>query len=65
MLAHALRGEHPEVLPGFYSDKRCWTSVELSGALTDDLIQSMIDDSYDLVFKKLTKKQRQEILEMK
>ena len=61
MLAELLRNEHPEVLPGFYSDKRTWNSVDLGGNLSDDLLRQMIDDSYRLVFEKLTKKLQKEI----
>lgn len=63
LLAELLRKEHPEVLPGFYSDKRCWNSVDLGGALPDETLRSMLDDSYRLVFEKLTKKLQKEILE--
>ena len=63
MLAEILRGEHPEVMPGFYSDKRTWNSVDLGGKLSDDAIKQMIDDSYRLVFEKLTKKLQKEISE--
>ena len=62
-LAELLRAEHPEVMPGFYSDKRCWNSVDLGGALPEDSLRNMIDDSYRLVFEKLTKKLQKEILE--
>ncbi len=62
MLAELLRGEHAEVMPAFYSDKRCWNSVDLGGALTDDTLRMMLDDSYRLVFEKLTKKLQKEIL---
>lgn len=61
-LGELLRKEHAEILPGFYSDKRTWNSVILQGALPDTLLRQMIDDSYQLVFKKLTKKLQQEIL---
>lgn len=63
MLAELLRRENPEVLPGFYSDKRCWNSVDLGGALSEDALRLMLDDSYQLVFMKLTKKLQKEILE--
>lgn len=63
MFAELLRMEYAEVLPGFYSDKRCWNSVDLGGSLPDDLIRKMCDDSYRLVFEKLTKKLQKEILE--
>lgn len=63
MLAELLRNEHPQVMPGFYSDKRTWNSVDLGGGLPDDILRQMIDDSYRLVFEKLTKKLQKEISE--
>lgn len=61
LLAELLRRESPAVLPGFYSDKRCWNSVDLGGTLTDEQLRQMCDDSYRLVFGKLTKKLQAEI----
>ena len=63
MLAELLRNEHAEIMPGFYSDKRTWNSVDLGGGLSNDTFKQMIDDSYRLVFEKLTKKQQKEISE--
>lgn len=63
LLAEIWRNEHPQVMPGFYSDKRTWNSVDLDGGLERELIFKMIDDSYDLVFGKLTKKLQKAILE--
>lgn len=63
MLVEMLRKTHPEVLPGFYSDKRCWNSIDLGGALSDGQLKQLCDDSYRLVFEKLTKKLQKEILE--
>lgn len=63
MLAELLRKEHPEVLPAFYSDKRCWNSVDLGGGLSDEQLRTMCDDSYLLVFAQLTKKLQREITE--
>lgn len=60
-VAERLRQELSEVLPGFYSCKRTWNSVDLKGTVKDDLLKSMIDDSYNLVFAKLTKKLQREI----
>ena len=62
MLAELYRREHPEVLPGFYTDKRCWNSIDLGGALPDGLLRQMIDESWRLVFGKLTKKMQRELL---
>lgn len=63
MLADVLRKTYTEVLPGFYSDKRCWNSIDLGGALADEQLKQMCDNSYQLVFEKLTKKLQKEILE--
>lgn len=63
LLSDMLRKAHEEVLPGFYSDKRCWNSVNLEGNLSDEQLKQMCDDSYQLVFEKLTKKLQKEILE--
>lgn len=63
VLASQLREEHTEVMPGFYTDKRTWNSIDLGGNLPPELLQQMIDDSYRLVFAKLTKKLQREISE--
>ena len=54
--------EHPDVIPGFYSDKRHWNSVYLDGAVPDQALRGMCDLSYRLVFEKLTGKAQREIL---
>lgn len=61
MLAELLRKTHPEILPGFYSDKTNWNSILLGDALPEALIRDMCDDSYNLIFSKLTKKVQREI----
>ncbi len=63
MLADMLRKTHAEILPGFYSDKRCWNSIDLGGTLSDGQLKQLCDGSYRLVFEKLTKKLQKEILE--
>ena len=60
-LAQLLRAEYPDVRPGFYMDKRCWNSVFLDGALPEELLRQFCDESYALVFARLTKKQQREI----
>ena len=61
LLADILRNEHSEIMPGFYIDKRLWNSIDLNGLLNDDFLRSLCDESYELVFKKLTKKLQREI----
>ncbi|WP_312076132.1 MmcQ/YjbR family DNA-binding protein [Chryseobacterium sp.] len=55
-----LREQHPQITGAFHMNKTHWNSVSVDG-LKKDLILKMIDQSYDLVFKSLTKKMREEI----
>lgn len=55
-----LREQHPQITGAFHMNKTHWNSVSLDG-LKRDLILKMIDQSYDLVFKSLTKKAKEEI----
>jgi predicted DNA-binding protein (MmcQ/YjbR family) len=63
LLADLLRNEHSEIMPGFYTDKRLWSSIDLSGSLDDDFLKHLCDESYKLVFEKLTRKLQREIAE--
>lgn len=62
LLAELLRKEYPDIIPGFYMDKRCWNSIFLDGELKDDMLRDLCDSSYELVFGKLTKKLQREII---
>ena len=61
LLAEAFRAEFPDVVPGFYSDKRCWNSVYLDGAVPEHTFKDMLDMSYRLVAAKLTKAVQREL----
>lgn len=63
LLAEALRNEYTDIIPGFYMDKQNWNSIYLDGEVPDDVLRDLCDRSYELVFSKLTKKVRGEILE--
>jgi predicted DNA-binding protein (MmcQ/YjbR family) len=52
-LAEALRAAHPAVLPGYHLNKRHWNTVIIDGSLPAQMIQNMIEDSYDLVVSRL------------
>jgi predicted DNA-binding protein (MmcQ/YjbR family) len=56
-----LRDTYPAVTPGYHLNKRHWNTVGLDGSIPDGEIIEMIDHSYDLVFKSLTRKERDEI----
>lgn len=47
-LARLFRREYPDVVPGFYSNKDTW----------NDVLKSMCDMSYELIIKKLPKREQ-------
>ncbi|MDF2930674.1 MAG: MmcQ/YjbR family DNA-binding protein [Chryseobacterium sp.] len=55
-----LREQYPQIKGAFHMNKTHWNSVAVDG-LRRELILKMIDQSYDLVFKSLTKKAKEEI----
>ena len=55
-LAHALRASYPAIQPGYHLNKRHWNTVALDGSLSDELVLSMLEDSYDLVVAGLPKR---------
>ncbi len=57
-----MRKQYSDIIPGYYSDKRCWNSVMPDGAVPDDLLKTLLDKSYRLVLKGFPKKQQREIL---
>ena len=54
-----LRENYDFVKPGFHMNKAHWNTVEIDWRIEDSLLISWIDDSYDLVAKSLTKKQKE------
>lgn len=58
-----LRAEFPDIIPGFYCDKRHWISVFLDGEVPEDVLRDLCDCFYRLVFGKLTKKLQRELQE--
>ena len=57
-LALTLRAAHPAISPGYHLNKRHWNTVTIDGSLSDQMVLDMIEDSYDLVVKSLTRAQR-------
>ncbi|MEY9931110.1 putative DNA-binding protein (MmcQ/YjbR family) [Catenulispora sp. GP43] len=57
-LALSLRAAHPAIRPGYHLNKRHWNTVTIDGSLSDQMVLEMIEDSYDLVVKTLTRAQR-------
>ena len=57
-IALSLRAAHPAIRPGYHLNKRHWNTVTIDGSLSEQLILEMIEDSYDLVVRSLTRAQR-------
>ena len=53
-----LRERYPDIAPAWHMNKKHWNQLNLYGNLPDDLVQSLIQHSYDEVVKKMSKKQR-------
>lgn len=57
-----LRRTWPDIIPGYYSNKRHWNSVKPDGEVPDELLKNMLDRSYLLVLTGFGKQKQREIL---
>ena len=58
-----LRAAYPDILPGFYADKRTWISCLLDGDLPEEVLRDLCGRSYALAVEKLPKYVRRELAE--
>lgn len=58
-----LRAEYEAIRPGYHMSKVHWNSVDIGKDVSTKMLCELINHSYDLVFKSLTKKVQTEILE--
>ena len=61
--AEELRAQYDDIKPGWHMSKIHWNTIEINRDVPDSLIKQLIDHSYELVFKSLTKKVQLEVLE--
>lgn len=59
--AEQLRADYDAVKPGYHMSKIHWNTVAFGSDAPDKMICGLIDDSYELVVKSLTKKARAEL----
>ncbi len=52
-----LREEWDAIMPGWHMNKKHWNTLILDGSLSASLVTELIDDSYQLVIKGMTKSQ--------
>lgn len=62
--AQELRAQYETILPAFHMSKVHWNTIFINQDLSDQFVKELIDHSYDLVFKSLTKKIQNEIVEL-
>lgn len=53
-----LREQFDEVTPGYHMDKKHWNTVSTKGSIPDLVLKEWIDQSYYLVYAKLTRSQK-------
>ena len=56
-----LREAHHEIQPGYHMNKNHWNTISFEGKLKNAFLRELIDHSYDLVVKGLTKKLKVEL----
>jgi predicted DNA-binding protein (MmcQ/YjbR family) len=64
-IAEGLRERYNAVTPGYHMNKNHWNTVIMDNTISVDNIKEMIDDSYNLVFSKLSKKNKELIMQIK
>jgi predicted DNA-binding protein (MmcQ/YjbR family) len=57
-----LREQYPAVKPGYHMNKKHWNTIEVDGSIPDNLLKQWIKESYDLVIKGMTRKERERLL---
>ena len=60
-IAENLREQHAAVIPGYHLNKKHWNTVIVDGSIEDEELKSMIDHSYELVFRGLKKAEKEEL----
>ncbi len=56
-----LREQHPAVRPGYHMNKKHWNTIEVDGSVPDSLLRQWTKESYELVIKGMTRKERESI----
>jgi predicted DNA-binding protein (MmcQ/YjbR family) len=59
-----LRAEYDAITAGYHMSKVHWNTVNFHSDVDDKMMRELINHSYELVFKSLTKKIQNEILEL-
>jgi predicted DNA-binding protein (MmcQ/YjbR family) len=63
-LALEMRLKFPAVTEGYHMNKKHWNNVAIDGSIPNQEIYKMIDFSYDLVYSKLKKIEREYLIKV-
>ena len=61
--AQELRVQYGDIVPAYHMSKVHWNTIAINSEVADKFVKKLIDHSYELVFKSLTKKLQNEILD--
>lgn len=56
-----LREHYPDITPGYHLNKTHWSSLNLNGNVPAEVLKQMLDQSYQLVVRGMSKKKQQEL----
>ncbi len=59
--AQVLRLQFDAIIPGYHMNKEHWNTVILDGSLDPHLVKKLIEDSYILVVKGMSKKEQKRL----
>lgn len=59
-----LREEYEGINGGYHMSKKHWNTCDNESDVSDELMKKLIDDSYNLVVSKLTKKLKEELAKL-
>lgn len=63
MFGEFLRAQYEDIIPGYHMNKEHWNSLYIEGDVPDAVLSDMLDKSYSIVLRSLSKKAQNEILE--
>ena len=59
-----LRKQYTAIKPGYHMNKKHWNTVTLDGSVPDEELMLMIDESYTLVVKGMTRADQEKLWKM-
>jgi len=54
-----LREQYTDVKPGFHMNKKHWNTITITNNISNSLLKEWVDDSYNLIVSKMTKKNKE------